>query len=110
MPLGPGVILPFVSREWKNGSNSSSNCTPFLHSLLTKGKLWASGCRVYSKTLPKLPKQKHLKGNLEGSLKRHLEGPKVTQAPQAETDRTASQVTYAHREVIQALPETGSLL
>ena len=27
-----------VSREWKNGSN---NCTPFLHSLLTKGKLEA---------------------------------------------------------------------
>ena len=32
----PGVT---VSREWKNGSNSSCNCTPFLHSLLTKGKL-----------------------------------------------------------------------
>ena len=31
--------LPLVSREWKNGSNSSYNCTPFLHSLLTKGKL-----------------------------------------------------------------------
>ena len=31
-------ILPLVSREWKNGSNSSYNCTPFLHSLLTKGK------------------------------------------------------------------------
>ena len=30
--------LPLVSREWKNGSNSSYNCTPFLHSLLTKGK------------------------------------------------------------------------
>ena len=30
--------LPLVSREWKNGSNSSFNCTPFLHSLLTKGK------------------------------------------------------------------------
>ena len=29
--------LPLVSREWKNG-NSSYNCTPFLHSLLTKGK------------------------------------------------------------------------
>ena len=27
-----------VSREWKNGSNGSYNCTPFLHSLLTKGK------------------------------------------------------------------------
>ena len=26
------------SREWKNGSNSSYNCTPFLHSLLTKGR------------------------------------------------------------------------
>ena len=34
--------LPLVSREWKNGSNSSYNCTPFLHSLLTKGKL--TGC------------------------------------------------------------------
>ena len=32
-------VLPLVSREWKNGSNSSYNCTPFLHSLLTKGKL-----------------------------------------------------------------------
>ena len=31
--------LPLVSREWKNGSNSSYNCTPFLYSLLTKGKL-----------------------------------------------------------------------
>ena len=30
--------LPLVSREWKNGSSSSYNCTPFLHSLLTKGK------------------------------------------------------------------------
>ena len=33
-----GVFLPLVSREWKNGSNGSYNCTPFLHSLLTKGK------------------------------------------------------------------------
>ena len=32
------ITLPLVSREWKNGSNSSYNCTPFLHSLLTKGK------------------------------------------------------------------------
>ena len=31
--------LPFVSGELKNGSNSSYNCTPFLHSLLTKGKI-----------------------------------------------------------------------
>ena len=31
--------LPLVSREWKNGSNSSYNCIPFLHSLLTKGKI-----------------------------------------------------------------------
>ena len=30
--------LPLVSREWKTGSNSSYNCTPFLQSLLTKGK------------------------------------------------------------------------
>ena len=29
------IYLPLVSREWKNGSNSSYNCTPFLHSLLT---------------------------------------------------------------------------
>ena len=33
------IILPLVSREWRNGTNSSYNCTPFLHSLLTKGKL-----------------------------------------------------------------------
>ena len=32
------LYLPLVSREWKNRSNSSYNCTPFLHSLLTKGK------------------------------------------------------------------------
>ena len=32
------LYLPLVSREWKNGSNSSYNCTPFLHALLTKGK------------------------------------------------------------------------
>ena len=31
------LYLPLVSREWRNGSNSSYNCTPFLHSLLTKG-------------------------------------------------------------------------
>ena len=30
------LVLPLVSREGKNGSNSSYNCTPFLHSLLTK--------------------------------------------------------------------------
>ena len=38
--LGAGGIffLSLVSREWKNGSNSSYNSTPFLHSLLTKGK------------------------------------------------------------------------
>ena len=35
---GRPLHLPLVSREWKNGSNSSYNCTPFLHSLLTKGK------------------------------------------------------------------------
>ena len=29
-------VLPLVSREWRNGSNSSYICTPFLHSLLTK--------------------------------------------------------------------------
>ena len=37
-------FLPLVSREWKNGRNSSYTCTPFLHSLLTKGKFW--GLRV----------------------------------------------------------------
>ena len=31
--------LPLVSREWKNGSNSSYSCTPFFHSLLTNGKV-----------------------------------------------------------------------
>ena len=36
--FGGELFLPLVSREWKNGSNSSYNCTPFLHSLLTKGK------------------------------------------------------------------------
>ena len=35
---GIRVCLPLVSREWKNGRNSSYNCTPVLHSLLTKGK------------------------------------------------------------------------
>ena len=34
------LSLPLVSREWKNGSNSSYTCTPFLHSLLTKGKYY----------------------------------------------------------------------
>ena len=37
------IVLPLVSREWKNGSNSSYNCTPFLPSLLTKGKWSAKG-------------------------------------------------------------------
>ena len=39
-PTSHGVLLPLplVSREWKNGSNSSSTCTPFLHSQLTKGR------------------------------------------------------------------------
>ncbi|CAE7286773.1 unnamed protein product [Symbiodinium sp. CCMP2592] len=32
------LSLPLVCRVWKNGSNSSYICTPFLHSLLTKGK------------------------------------------------------------------------
>ena len=36
--LGCRVYLPLVTKEWKNGSNSSYNCTPFLHSLLTKAK------------------------------------------------------------------------
>ena len=34
----PALPLPLVSREWKNASNGSYNCTPFLHSLLPKGK------------------------------------------------------------------------
>ena len=38
--------IPLVSREWRNGSNSSYNCTPFLHSLLTKGKFRDSGYPV----------------------------------------------------------------
>ena len=33
------INLPLFGREWMNSSNSSYNCTPFLHSLLTKGKL-----------------------------------------------------------------------
>ena len=37
------LSLPLVSREWKNGSSSSFSCTPFLHSLLTKGKLGGRG-------------------------------------------------------------------
>ena len=37
--LMPQHYLPLVSREWKNGSNSSYNCTPFLHFPLTKGKI-----------------------------------------------------------------------
>ena len=32
------LYLPLVSREWKNGSNTSYKCTPFPHSLLTKGR------------------------------------------------------------------------
>ena len=39
--------LPFVSREWKNGSNSSYDCTPFLHSLLAKGKTALKGSRLW---------------------------------------------------------------
>ena len=41
--LRTAIYLPLVSREWKNGSNSSYNCTPFLHSLLTKGKFKGHG-------------------------------------------------------------------
>ena len=47
--------LPWVSREWKNGSNSSYNCTPFLHSLLTKGK----GKGMFSAPCHPNPKTKH---------------------------------------------------
>ena len=56
------VYLPLVSREWKNGSNSSYNCTPFLHSLLTKGKfrglrfgLRGLGCRLRACTMLATP-------------------------------------------------------
>ena len=38
--------LSLVSREWRNGSNRSYNCTPFLHSLLTKGKVRGEGLGV----------------------------------------------------------------
>ena len=38
-PFKGQINLPLVSREWRNGSNSSYNCTPVLHSLLPKGKL-----------------------------------------------------------------------
>ena len=57
--FGFNSSLPLVRREWKNGSNGSYNCSPFLHSLLTKGKqvqvsglgsskseAWGSGLRV----------------------------------------------------------------
>ena len=43
--FGVRVYLPLVSRGWKRGSNSSYTCTPFLHSLLTKGRL--RRCRVF---------------------------------------------------------------
>ena len=45
--------LPWVSREWENGSNSSYNCTPFLHSLLTKGKVSQSASPTYAKLYSK---------------------------------------------------------
>ena len=38
--------LPLVSREWKNGSNSSYHCIPFLHSLLTKGKTTVNSIKL----------------------------------------------------------------
>ena len=34
------IFIPLVSREWKNGSNCSYKCVPFLHSLLTKGRFF----------------------------------------------------------------------
>ena len=37
-----GGLDPLVSREWKNGSNSSYSCAQFLHSLLTNGKIRGS--------------------------------------------------------------------
>ena len=52
----PATVKPLVSREWKNGSNSSYNCTPFLHSLLTKGKSSPdSRMRLYTITLNPKP-------------------------------------------------------
>ena len=39
MGLSSSDGLPLVGREWKNGSKCSYNCTPFLHSLLTKDKM-----------------------------------------------------------------------
>ena len=45
--------LPLLSREWKNGSNSSYNCTPFLHSLRTKGKLTNIGDSTCCTTMVK---------------------------------------------------------
>ena len=40
-----GTIITTITtgREWRNGSNGSYNCTPFLHSLLTKGKYHERG-------------------------------------------------------------------
>ena len=42
------LFLPLESREWKNGSNSSYNCTPFLHSLLTKSKSYCKPSPEYT--------------------------------------------------------------
>ena len=47
---GLKVSLPLVIREWKNGGSSSYNCTPFIHSLLTKGKFRAfRGLKIRAK-------------------------------------------------------------
>ena len=59
--------LPLVSREWKNGSNSSYNCTPFLHSLLTKGKLRAGGGWVLPSPVFSLPDSAQLPGFRRGN-------------------------------------------
>ena len=72
--------LPLVSREWKNGSNISYNCTPILHSLLTKGKKGSKRSATEPpKTQTPVPETakptwrimglSNLKGSLRGSLK-----------------------------------------
>ena len=49
---GFGCYLPLVSREWKNGSNGSYSCTPFLHSLPPKGKVRVSGFSLVKPLTP----------------------------------------------------------
>ena len=51
LKVATGLYLPLLSSEWKNGSNSSYNCAPFLHSLLTKGK-YRGCCGEHCKRVP----------------------------------------------------------